>query len=1696
MSEIPERVDVYVPDGGFATVPRDSLKDVIDVGGSVVKSDDANLFRESNKGRVVVYSPDNQRATIPRESLADARKENFRVASYDEAIGYLREKNAQSSAPPKFVPGDPDGTDAYDMREDNPTGLPPVVPPTAEESNLLAALNAEDEPAPEPVAPDDGGLLGSAARAVVTGEEFGPGSNTGAVRDELVRQEQDAEQVELARQAQLAADADPSVARREQARADVAASLRDMRDRQAEQFKADAGPRALEPGNIDLANRPRVKNADGSISTVRSMGVNIDGKEYLIPTVSDDGRVMGDDEAVEHFKKTGKHLGVYASPEESTAAAEAIHNSQALLLDAPQQDISLASVGGEAIAQGASDQTVIDQAVKARELELQAAEEARQAELQRRYGADLSLQGVGNAANTVAEGFMRSSVGLGLDAPMAYAKAGADQASAPEEVSFDQSLETAKANIAGHREANPMLATASEIAGYVVPALATGGQSTLARTAARAPAGWLAGRAAQLGLKTAGVGGRTLQLMERPGLAGALARVGVTGLKVGAEGAVEGSAQGAATAVNDLWLSGDAKSAWEYVQAGVGGLGTGAAFGGLLGGMSGVGISGGSRLLGNEAEKSALRSMGLSNPDSLFDSTMPGARSKGTLLPTPAQAATMRENALPMIKNDFDELLRIKRALDTDPSVPQPMRPKKVDEIRLGVEGARAGAYKQLQPDLDELVGLSKKLEVDPSIPRPLAPEKYDAALDQSLKGLSADMDEFLATRRELRIAAEPPKLTPKELQKRADDLYVDTEKKFNELLRLNGKLNEELDIAAKAEWARREGNVPLARGDQKDGKWSRDRLRELADIPDDFLAELENSNAVKTKSGDAAKVANLRKQVNGQIDELYKIQDARTLTQGDLHIAFDQIKRDADRVRGAANDRNSNYLFKALSPRVDALRSNLMNEGVGNALLDAAPWPEALASGQRLSNGTWSTSISASTDSELKGAFGQVGEHAEWNPFDNPERLNSGYTEHLLNNVGFPQTAQKRGAVERLIDARADDWVTRSKVYGHEEMAKVAGEFQQLSNELKGNFSTAAEINLAKREASFPQVTAAAAAVEDEALAGMIGKSGKFDPRAPMVPIERTKPDWLKNHLRNRGTEVEGVRAEALDRMLDEEALEAAKLASKVGDEKSLAMARKLTRVRGKIQAQLDAVDGLNQIQRTPPPQWDAVAAAESDAALQGMLGRSGADVGAEAAIDQPLRFNAKWIEGRVANAGSDVEAQNAEAFTNWLNQRVQKAEDIAFERGTDEAAKEAFRIAELRDKALATLGKTADANRGLTAAEIALREAQDNLTPAAASRKDASVQGLIVTDGNVSKAVAADDLPEKISERALFSMLQRIGKTAEGDAEIAVLNLLNTHADEALDMARANPAFVKQAERADLLRRKIKNNIDQVAQRNFSERPARTGQPIFETSARAIDKVKDTVAWVVHRNTLKSLERVDAAAKLDFLVSRALPKKHLTEIGPSFQVPGSTTSTKAIRPAIKAASELGKEVDGFINDLFDDQDPQKQQLQQEQRQFIEKSLGPDVAQAAEQQKQMTRAFLEQKAGGPPSDPASAARMKRYAPAAMKPLDAIDRMADGTATQEDRETVQALSPSLFNRFATKALETVSTIETTYDERLKISRAIGVNVEPTLEPQRVAQLQQLAGSNPSAPQEMGAPSDQVLTPSRQREPRMANVLER
>ncbi len=75
----------------------------------------------------------------------------------------------------------------------------------------------------------------------------------------------------------------------------------------------------LERGNIDVFGRPDV---DGS--TVRSMSFGVDGAEILVPTVVG-GKIVSDDDAIDEYERTGKHLGKFTNPGHATEYADRLH---------------------------------------------------------------------------------------------------------------------------------------------------------------------------------------------------------------------------------------------------------------------------------------------------------------------------------------------------------------------------------------------------------------------------------------------------------------------------------------------------------------------------------------------------------------------------------------------------------------------------------------------------------------------------------------------------------------------------------------------------------------------------------------------------------------------------------------------------------------------------------------------------------------------------------------------------------------------------------------------------------------------------------------------------------------------------------------------------------------------------------------------------------------------------------------------------------------------------------------------------------------------------------------------------------------------------------------------------------------------------------------------------------------------------
>jgi len=116
----------------------------------------------------------------------------------------------------------------------------------------------------------------------------------------------------------------------------------------------------LTAGNLPLSIQHRVQNADGSVSTVRTISIGTDKGEVLIPTVIGD-KVVSNEEAIQHYKETGENFGTFKTPEEADQYAEWLHNKHAEELSKSTGIPALDRVDGEqqlALANQAHNQLV------------------------------------------------------------------------------------------------------------------------------------------------------------------------------------------------------------------------------------------------------------------------------------------------------------------------------------------------------------------------------------------------------------------------------------------------------------------------------------------------------------------------------------------------------------------------------------------------------------------------------------------------------------------------------------------------------------------------------------------------------------------------------------------------------------------------------------------------------------------------------------------------------------------------------------------------------------------------------------------------------------------------------------------------------------------------------------------------------------------------------------------------------------------------------------------------------------------------------------------------------------------------------------------------------------------------------------------------------------------------------------------
>jgi hypothetical protein len=244
----------------------------------------------------------------------------------------------------------------------------------------------------------------------------------------------------------------------------------------------------LVQGNIDLSRRPVVKNPDGTISTVRSMSFNEDGREILVPTVSPDGQLLDENQAIDLYHRTGQHLGMFDNPNDADIYAQTLHNQQEQMYAKPQEAPQMDRMQQLSTALVNADKAGDVEAAKALAAEIIRMRGEKQPEQQKpkpssrhlTYEEGLAAMDAEGANGAVGTGMMGALEGVPVIGP--YAKSGLQKLSAGissliDGESYDTNLKQAQALTDEAQRAHPGVNTAGQVAGAVgsmIPLGATG----------------------------------------------------------------------------------------------------------------------------------------------------------------------------------------------------------------------------------------------------------------------------------------------------------------------------------------------------------------------------------------------------------------------------------------------------------------------------------------------------------------------------------------------------------------------------------------------------------------------------------------------------------------------------------------------------------------------------------------------------------------------------------------------------------------------------------------------------------------------------------------------------------------------------------------------------------------------------------------------------------------------------------------------------------------------------------------------------------------------------------------------------------------------------------------------------------------------------------------------------------------------
>jgi hypothetical protein len=253
----------------------------------------------------------------------------------------------------------------------------------------------------------------------------------------------------------------------------------------------------LRQGNIDLAKRPIARNPDGSYSTVRSMSFGTDNGEILVPTVSPDGKIMSDQQAMDLYGQTGQNLGQFDTPAHADMYAQALHKAQEQYYGGSQHMTTLNIEGHKVQVDDSFLQLTPDQqnATVEEIAKTLSASDSQSADARAKAGIERAkaIQN-GTATRTAIDPSTGQPAGVPAFSPTDYSRAGSAGMGAANATTFgfgdelgsylgsaisglprQQVLDEMRANDAKAQAQNPGSYLAGQIGGGLAQGVATGG---------------------------------------------------------------------------------------------------------------------------------------------------------------------------------------------------------------------------------------------------------------------------------------------------------------------------------------------------------------------------------------------------------------------------------------------------------------------------------------------------------------------------------------------------------------------------------------------------------------------------------------------------------------------------------------------------------------------------------------------------------------------------------------------------------------------------------------------------------------------------------------------------------------------------------------------------------------------------------------------------------------------------------------------------------------------------------------------------------------------------------------------------------------------------------------------------------------------------------------------------------------------